>query len=314
MSPYSPYGYPSYPPQPQPQMQYPSQPQMQYQPQPQYYSPYGQGGYGQPSYPGYSNSPSWSEPSMPADSGFTQIAAPVETSTSNPSDAGVQLLPGEAPAEQGPASNQPTLDWSNPSLSWNNGPQLSWNNGPQLSWNNGPQLSWNQPQPNWNQPQLNWNQPSQQPPLNWNNNQGFVQGPPNWEASFTPMPNAGGCYNRCRPKCALRPPMPQPQPMPQPPRPKPIPLPAPQPPRPVYGCRQVCRPQCNVRPTCGGGAEFNGNTMVCGRPNYGYNYNNPYGGNSWGQQQMMPVPQAQPQVQAPNPVQADESSEEDDQQ
>ncbi len=75
MSPYSPYGYPSYPPQPQPQMQYPSQPQMQYQPQPQYYSPYGQGGYGQPSYPGYSNSPSWSEPSMPADSGFTQIAA-----------------------------------------------------------------------------------------------------------------------------------------------------------------------------------------------------------------------------------------------
>merc|ERR1712156_690106 len=62
-----------------------------------------------------------------------------------------------------------------------------------------------------------------------------------------------------------------------------------QPPKPAYGCRSQCRPMCNQTPTCGGGASFNGNTMVCNRnrpqPSYnqglygGYgNYNSMYGG------------------------------------
>ena len=122
---------------------------------------------------------------------------------------------------------------------------------------------------------------------------GFNFGPPNWQQSFTPISN--GCYNRCRPSCSFRPqPMPKPMPMPMPfPRPRPIPMPMPRPmplpqpmPKPNYGCRSVCRPMCNQTPTCGGGSQFNGNTMVCGNsgiggsmyqpPNYGMN---PYGYN-----------------------------------
>merc|ERR1711971_447274 len=62
----------------------------------------------------------------------------------------------------------------------------------------------------------------------------------------------------------------------------------PHPARPNYGCRTSCRPMCNAKPSCGGGAQMNGNTMMCNsqnRPNYnqgppGYNqgYNQGYGG------------------------------------
>jgi len=135
---------------------------------------------------------------------------------------------------------------------------------------------------------LNWNQPSWNQP--WSNG-GMSYGPPQWSQSYTPV--GGGCYNRCKPSCSFRPPpppppppMPRPRPMPLPiPRPRPMPQPA----KPTYGCRSQCRPMCNQTPTCGGGASFNGNTMVCNRnrpqPSYnqglygGYgNYNSMYGG------------------------------------
>jgi len=118
--------------------------------------------------------------------------------------------------------------------------------------------------------------------LNWQGNQpGFNFGPPNWQQSFTPISN--GCYNRCKPSCSFRPrPMPLPMPLPPRPRPRPIPIPMPMPmpqPKPNYGCRSVCRPMCNQTPTCGGGSQFNGNTMVCGmsKPNYGGMYGGNYG-------------------------------------
>lgn len=135
--------------------------------------------------------------------------------------------------------------------------------------------------------------------LNWQGNAGFNFGPPNWQQSFTPISN--GCYNRCKPSCSFRPP-PRPLPMPirprpRPPMPRPLPMPAP---RPQMGCRSVCRPMCNQTPTCGGGSQFNGNTMVCGqsKPNYGgfggYGGNYGYGYNYGNQMQTY----AQPQVQA----------------
>merc|ERR1712080_242973 len=121
----------------------------------------------------------------------------------------------------------------------------------------------------------NYVQPSQP---NWGFNGGFNFGPPNWQQSFTPISN--GCYNRCRPSCSFRPkPMPKPIPMPMP---KPMPLPQPMP-KPNYGCRSVCRPMCNQTPTCGGGSQFNGNTMVCGNSGIGGSAYQPpnyyYGGN-----------------------------------
>jgi len=121
---------------------------------------------------------------------------------------------------------------------------------------------------------LNWNQPSWNQP--WNNG---MYGPPNWGASYTPV--GGGCYNRCKPTCKFtRPPPPPPPPI----RPRPIPLPAPmpRPQPPPYGCRTSCRPMCNQTPTCGSGAQFNGNTMVCNRPNYNQGLYNPYGNNYYG--------------------------------
>jgi len=139
---------------------------------------------------------------------------------------------------------------------------------------------------NWNQPSWGWNQPSWNGGMQWNNNGG-----PNWSSSYTPV--GGGCYNRCKPQCSFRPPIPAPPPPPPPrPRPRPLPMPQPrpqpQPARPNYGCRSVCRPMCNSQPRCGGGAQMNGNTMTCGmsRPNYnqgwnqygGMNYNSQYGG------------------------------------
>ena len=137
--------------------------------------------------------------------------------------------------------------------------------------------------------------------LNWQGNQpGLSFGPPNWQQSFTPISN--GCYNRCRPSCSFRPrPVPLPMPMPPRPRPRPIPLPMPRPqpmPKPNYGCRSVCRPMCNQVPTCGGGSQFNGNTMVCGnKPNYGGMYGGNYGyGYGYGaqmQQQFAQQPVAQ---------------------
>ena len=100
-------------------------------------------------------------------------------------------------------------------------------------------------------------------------NGGYNQAPPSWSQSYTPV--GGGCYNRCKPKCSFRPPPPPPMPMPPRPRPRPIPMPAPrpqpmplpQPARPNYGCRTACRPMCNAKPSCGGGAQMNGNTMMC---------------------------------------------------
>ena len=46
----------------------------------------------------------------------------------------------------------------------------------------------------------------------------------------------------------------------------------------------MCRPMCNVKPTCSYGSAFNGNTMVCGKPNYGggYGYNSGYGQGPYG--------------------------------
>lgn len=127
---------------------------------------------------------------------------------------------------------------------------------------------------NWQNPNMNWNQGG----INW--------GQPSWSQSYTPV--GGGCYNRCQPKCSFRPPPPPPpRPQPLPPRPRPIPMPRPQPmplpaPRPSYGCRTSCRPTCNLKPSCGGGAQMNGNTMMCSsRPNYNQgarpNYNQGYG-------------------------------------
>ena len=137
----------------------------------------------------------------------------------------------------------------------------------------------------------NYVQPSQP---SWNNNN-FNFGPPNWQQSFTPISN--GCYNRCRPSCSFRPPPPMPKPMPMPvpmpyPRPRPIPLPMPapkpmplpQPVKPNFGCRSVCRPMCNQVPTCGGGSQFNGNTMVCGNSGFGGSAYQPP--NYWGNQMM----------------------------
>ena len=100
-------------------------------------------------------------------------------------------------------------------------------------------------------------------------NGGYNQNPPSWSQSYTPV--GGGCYNRCKPKCSFRPPPPPPMPMPPRPRPRPIPMPAPrpqpmplpQPARPNYGCKTACRPMCNAKPSCGGGAQMNGNTMMC---------------------------------------------------
>jgi len=72
---------------------------------------------------------------------------------------------------------------------------------------------------------------------------------------------------------------------------------------------------CNQTPTCGGGSQFNGNTMVCGMggnsgfggssyqpPNYGmmpYNYNQP---------QAMPMAQSMAE-QAPEAAPAEPESE-----
>jgi len=123
---------------------------------------------------------------------------------------------------------------------------------------------------------LNWNQP-------WQQNGMYQPGVPNWSQSYTPV--GGSCYNKCRPSCSFRPP-PPPQPQPMRPRPRPLPIrpqpprPMPQPAKPNYGCRTQCRPMCNQTPSCGGGSQFNGNTMVCNR-------NRP---------QMQPYQQAMPQL------------------
>merc|ERR550532_2994684 len=157
-------------------------------------------------------------------------------------------------------------------------------------------------------PGLNWNDQGSNGGLNWQGNTGglnwqgnqpgFNFGPPNWQQSFTPISN--GCYNRCRPTCSIRP-------RPRPPMPRPQPMPMP---RPIMGCRQTCRPMCNQTPTCGGGSQFNGNTMVCGqtKPNYGgfggmgnYGGNYGYGYNYGNQMQTYAQPQVAQQVATEKP-------------
>jgi len=165
--------------------------------------------------------------------------------------------------------------------------------GVELVENNSPSLNWNQNQ---------WGQPSWNP--SWNG--GMQWGPPNWSSSYTPV--GGGCYNRCKPQCSFRPPIPAPPPPPRPrprplPMPQPRPQPRPQPPKPNYGCRSVCRPMCNAQPRCGGGgAQMSGNTMTCGmsRPNYNQGYGNMYGGINYNSQYgggMMTLPEKVPRSQ-----------------
>lgn len=163
---------------------------------------------------------------------------------------------------------------------------------------------------NWNQP--SWNQP-------WNN--GMYGGPPSWSSSYTPV--GGGCYNRCKPSCSFRPqPPPPPQPIYRPrprplpiPMPRPQPMPSPQPAKPNYGCRTTCRPMCNQTPSCGGGAQFNGNTMVCNRPSYnqGLQYG-PYGNYYGGTMTTLPAkvePMAAQSVKAEAVVPNEEKTEEE---
>ena len=67
---------------------------------------------------------------------------------------------------------------------------------------------------------------------------------------------------------------------------------------------------CNQTPTCGGGSQFNGNTMVCGqtKPNYGgfggmgnYGGNYGYGYNYGNQMQTYAQPQVAQQVATEKP-------------
>jgi hypothetical protein len=149
-----------------------------------------------------------------------------------------------------------------------------WNQGGN-NMNQGGGLNWN----NQNQGGQSWNQ---QPPQQNNYQSGFQMGQPQWQKSYTPM--AGGCYNRCRPKCGYRPPPPPPIISRPPPFYPSRPVSPPQPTRPNYGCKPSCRPSCNVRPSCGqGGSQFSGSTMVCGKPNYNQGGWNQGGNQGWNQ-------------------------------
>ncbi|TRY76454.1 hypothetical protein TCAL_02025 [Tigriopus californicus] len=168
--------------------------------------------------------------------------------------------------------------------------------------------AWNQVNPSWNQNRQiptgvqeipNWTPPAQQyntpqypmypnqnqwntlPAQNtWNNyqpqsapitstswlpnsdnqaSQTFVPGLPTWRKSYTPLPGKSGCYNRCRPSCSTSY-------------------------QAGFGCQPSCRSSCNVRPSCGARGQVNwkGNTMVCGRPNYGQSWSGSNNNIQWG--------------------------------
>merc|ERR1711935_178624 len=266
------------------------QPQPSYgQPQPSYGQPQQQGGIGasatwggygqpqpQPSYPysSYPQMPSYGGIGASATWGGYQVGGsagyypnsnygqynPVQSSTSKPNYNEPEYEDEDSEAEDKPEIGAVVVESGN-SGQMNGG--LNWNNGGGMNWNGG-----------------------------------YNQNPPSWSQSYTPV--GGGCYNRCKPKCSFRPPPPPPMPMPPRPRPRPIPMPAPrpqpmplpQPARPNYGCRTSCRPTCNTKPSCGGGAQMNGNTMMCnsqsrpnynqGPPSYNQGYNQGYGGGMYG--------------------------------
>merc|ERR1711935_615010 len=232
------------------------------QPQPSYpYSSYPQ----MPSYGGIGASATWGGYQVGGSAGYYPNSNygqynPVQSSTSKPNYNEPEYEDEDSEAEDKPEIGAVVVESGN-SGQMNGG--LNWNNGGGMNWNGG-----------------------------------YNQNPPSWSQSYTPV--GGGCYNRCKPKCSFRPPPPPPMPMPPRPRPRPIPMPAPrpqpmplpQPARPNYGCRTSCRPTCNTKPSCGGGAQMNGNTMMCnsqsrpnynqGPPSYNQGYNQGYGGGMYG--------------------------------